>query len=95
VPALARALHGRNRVARALTNWFRVAARVPGVTLRPAEVNGGAGALYLDAEGRLLGVMALEISGGEITGIGSIVNPDKLAHLDPVADANALLREAR
>ena len=49
VPALARSLRGRNRVARTLINWFRQGARVPGVSLRPVEVNGGPGALLLDA----------------------------------------------
>jgi RNA polymerase sigma-70 factor (ECF subfamily) len=95
VPALARSLHGRNRVARALTNWFRIAGRLSGLSLRFAEVNGSPGALYLDQEGRLLGVVVVEVVGGEIAGIGSIVNPDKLAHLGPVADLKALLREAR
>jgi RNA polymerase sigma-70 factor (ECF subfamily) len=39
--------------------------------------------------------MALDIAGGRITGIRSIVNPDKLGHLGPVADAWALARESR
>ena len=95
VPALARSLHGRNRVARALVNWFRIAGRLPGVSVRPVEVNGGPGALYLDQQERLLGVVALEVADGQITSINSIVNPDKLAHLGPVADMKALLREAR
>ena len=51
-PALARSLHGRDRVARTLINWVRLAARLPGVSLRPVEVNGGPGALYLDAQQR-------------------------------------------
>ena len=34
---------------------------------------------------------ALEIAAGQIAGINSIVNPDKLAHLGPVADTRALL----
>ena len=38
---------------------------------------------------------ALDISDGQVTGIRSIVNPDKLAHLGPVGDAVAILREAR
>ena len=63
--------------------------------MRPVEVNGGPGALYLDAEQRLIGVLALEIAGGQITGISSIVNPDKLAHLGPVGDFGSLLRSAR
>jgi RNA polymerase sigma-70 factor (ECF subfamily) len=95
VPALARSLHGRNRVARALTNWFRVAARIPGVSLRPTEVNGGPGALYLDAQQRLIGVMSLDIAGGQIRSVRSIVNPDKLTHLGPVGDVTSLLRSAR
>ena len=95
VPALARTLHGRNRVARTLINWVRLAARLPGVSLRPVEVNGGPGALYLDAQQRLIGVMALDIAGGQIRAISSIVNPDKLAHLGPVADSTSLLRSAR
>jgi len=95
VPALARSLHGRNRVARALINWFRIAGRLPGIAVQPVEVNGGPGAVYLDEQQRLLGVVGLEVSGGQITGINSIVNPDKLAHLGPVADLKALLQEAR
>jgi RNA polymerase sigma-70 factor (TIGR02957 family) len=94
VPALARALHGRDRVARALANWIRVATRIPGVSIRPVEVNGGPGALLLDREERLVGVWALEIAGGEIVALNSIVNPDKLAHLGPLADVPALLRES-
>jgi RNA polymerase sigma-70 factor, ECF subfamily len=62
--------------------------------MRPVEVNGTPGALLLDGEGRLVAVWALDISGGEIVGLSSIVNRDKLAHLGPVADAQALLRLA-
>src|SRR5919201_1868408 len=95
VPALARSLHGRNRVARTLINWFRLAARLPGVSLRPVEVNGGPGALLLDAQQRLISVLALDIAGGQITSISGIVNPDKLSHLGPVADHKSLLRSVR
>ena len=95
VPALAQTLRGRNRVARTIINWFRVAARIPGVSLRAVEVNGAPGALYLDSQQRLFGVMALDIAGGQITGISSLVNPDKLTHLGPVADYGDLLRSAR
>ena len=94
-PALARPLHGRNRVARALLNWSRLAARIPGASMRQAEVNGTPGGLLLDGDDRLVGVWALDISGGEIIGMSSIVNPDKLQHLGPVADAWSLLRIAR
>ena len=95
VPALAQTLRGRNRVARTILNWFRVAARIPGVSLRAVEVNGAPGALYLDSQQRLFGVMALDIAGGQITGISSLVNPDKLTHLGPVANFGDLLSSAR
>jgi RNA polymerase sigma-70 factor (ECF subfamily) len=94
VPALARTLRGRSRVARTLINWARLPARAAG-SLRPVEVNGGPGALYFDAQQRLIGVMALDISGGQITSISAIANPDKLTHLGPLGDLRSLLRSAR
>jgi RNA polymerase sigma-70 factor (TIGR02957 family) len=95
VPALARTLRGRNRVARTLINWVRLGARARGASLRPVEINGGPGALYLDAQQRLIAVVALDIAGGQITGINGIVNPDKLAHLGPVGDFTSLVRPHR
>jgi RNA polymerase sigma-70 factor (ECF subfamily) len=92
VPALARTLHGRARVARTLINWMKLAARVPDAAMREVEINGAPGALLLDGEERLVGVWSLDIAGGEIRGINSIVNPEKLAHLGPVADWTSLIR---
>jgi len=43
-------------------------------------------ALYLDARQRLIAVVALDVADGQIQSISSIVNPDKLTHLGPVAD---------
>jgi RNA polymerase sigma-70 factor (TIGR02957 family) len=90
VPALARTLRGRSRVARMLIDWARLGARVPGGSLRPVEVNGGPGALYLDAQRRLLAVVALEVVGGQVTSISAILNPDKLTRLGPVGDFGSL-----
>src|SRR5918998_1467329 len=78
VPALARSLRGRNRVARALINSFRQVARLPGVSLRPVEVNGGPGMLFLDGQQRLIGVLALDVAGGRITSIGGVPHPPKV-----------------
>jgi RNA polymerase sigma factor (sigma-70 family) len=94
-PALARSLRGRSRGARTLINWLRLGTRLPGVSLRPVEVNGGPGALVLDAQQRLIGVLALDIADSHVTGVSSIANPDKLAHLGPVGDFGALVREAK
>jgi RNA polymerase sigma-70 factor (TIGR02957 family) len=95
VPALARSLHGRNRVARTLVNWFRLGSRLPELSVRAVEVNGGPGALFLDGHGRLFAVFAVDVADGQIASISSIVNPDKLKHLGPVADYASLLRSAR
>ena len=77
VPALTEPLRGRARIARLLVD--SVVARLP--RLRLVEVNSGPGALLFDAQERLIGVMALDIAGGQISSIHSIVNPDKLGHL--------------
>jgi hypothetical protein len=89
VPAVTTPLVGRSRVAHMLAN--SVLARIPEISVRLVEVNGGPGALYLDGQERVIGVLALEIDGGRITGIDTIVNPDKLTHLGPVGDFTALV----
>ena len=93
-PALARALHGRARVARTLMAGLRALARF-GLILRREQVNGQPGALVVDPEGRLIAVMSLDVAEGQIQAVSSIVNPDKLRHLGPLADLGALLREWR
>jgi RNA polymerase sigma-70 factor (ECF subfamily) len=93
VPALAEPLRGRARVAHLLAD--SVLARLPGLSLRLSEVNGGPGAVFVDAQERLISVIALEIADGRITSIRSVVNPDKLKHLGPVGDFMALVRAAQ
>ena len=93
VPALARTLRGRGRVAGTLIKGLRQLARLPGASLRSVEVNGGPGALFLDAQQRLIGVLALDIAGGEITSVSSIFNPDKLTHLGQLTDFESLMRD--
>jgi RNA polymerase sigma-70 factor (TIGR02957 family) len=93
-PALARALHGARRVAHMLATWGRYAERFGGATFRRVEVNGQPGAIVLDAEDRVISVLALDIADGRVQGVRSIVNPEKLQHVGPVADLRALLRRA-
>jgi RNA polymerase sigma-70 factor (ECF subfamily) len=80
VPALAASVHGRAHVARTFRAWFIAGAKAGG-SLRLAEVNGRPGAMLFDASGRLVGVQSLECTEGEVVAILSIVNPDKLRHL--------------
>ena len=65
-----------------------------GVGFESHEVNGHPGAVVRDPEARVLGTMTLEIVGGRIQTIRSVVNPDKLGHLGPVASSSPLLRAA-
>jgi RNA polymerase sigma-70 factor (ECF subfamily) len=95
VPAIKRSLRGRSRVARRLVDFIPTVTRLPGVALRPVEVNGGPGALLLDGQHQLIGVWALDITDGQIKSISVVVNPDKLTHLGPVGDFKSLLISAR
>jgi RNA polymerase sigma-70 factor (ECF subfamily) len=88
-PAVARAIHGRTRVARALIAGSRARARF-GVTFRREEVNGQPGALFLDPQGGLVGVVNLDVAEGQVQSVNSIVNPDKLRHMGPLADLTEL-----
>jgi RNA polymerase sigma-70 factor (ECF subfamily) len=92
VPALARPLQGRKRVARTLLAWFRYGRRIGRVSVRPAEVNGQPGAVLAGPDGSVFGVMALDIRDDRVQAVRSIVNPDKLGHVGPVGDMLALLR---
>ena len=75
-----------------------VAMAVPmlriGVVLEPHEVNGQPGAIFRDRDDKVLTTWALDVLDGRIQAIRSVLNPDKLAHVGPVADAWAVLREA-
>jgi len=94
-PAAARAVHGRAKVARLFIAGIRTLAGIGGITTRREEVNGQPGVLFLDRDGKLIGVTTLDIADGQIQGVNAIVNPDKLQHLGPVGDVRALLRERR
>ena len=92
VPALARAIRGRVRVARTLAAWSRAGARIGTITARREEINGQPGAVFVDPEGKVISLMVLEIAGGQVAAVRSVVNPDKLRHLGAVADVNEILR---
>jgi RNA polymerase sigma-70 factor (ECF subfamily) len=92
VPAIARPLYGRSRVARTLLAWHKAGQRIAGLTAVVAQVNGGPGVVTRDGEGGIIGVMTLDIAEGRIQAVNSVINPEKLSHLGAVADVNALLR---
>jgi RNA polymerase sigma-70 factor, ECF subfamily len=93
-PAFARGVLGADNVARvfaaAAPPMFQV-----GVVVEPSPVNGQPGAILRDREGKVLATLALDVLDGRVQTIRAMVNPDKLRHLGPVADAWAVDREAR
>ncbi|MBA2813704.1 RNA polymerase sigma-70 factor [Streptomyces sp. KM273126] len=93
-PQLAKAVIGAEKVARLLGSVFPRMARID-VTFEPHEVNGEPGAIFRDRDGKILHTMALEMLDGQIQTIRSVINPDKLGHLGPVADAWAIDREVK
>ncbi|MFF8811382.1 RNA polymerase sigma-70 factor [Streptomyces pactum] len=93
-PQLARTVVGADNVARLLASVYPRVERIA-VTFEQHEVNGGPGAVFRDREGKLLHILSLEVLDGRIQAIRTVLNPDKLAHLGPVADVWALDRELR
>jgi RNA polymerase sigma-70 factor (ECF subfamily) len=91
-PQLARAVIGAANVARLLTAIVPPMVRIE-VTFEPHEMNGQPGAIFRDRDGKVLFTWTLDILDGRIQTIHSLINPDKLAHLGPVADAWAIARE--
>ncbi|MFF3442064.1 RNA polymerase sigma-70 factor [Streptosporangium sp. NPDC002721] len=93
-PQLAGAVVGAGKVARLLGLLFPRMARVD-VTFEPHEVNGEPGAIFHDRDGGVLNILVLDVLDGRIQTIRSVINPDKLGHVGPVADAWAVDREVR
>ena len=91
-PQLARAIVGAANVARVFASIFPWLVRID-VTLEPHEVNGQPGAIFRDRDGKVLLTLALDVLDGQIQTIRSVINPDKLRHVGPVADAWAVARE--
>ncbi|PJN39740.1 RNA polymerase subunit sigma-70 [Streptomyces sp. CB02959] len=89
--AIGKSLTEPRRVVQLLVGGFR-RVRTLGVSLRPALVNGRPGAVLRDAEGRVAGVIELDIADGAVRAIHSVSNPDKLGHLGPLSDVARLPR---
>ncbi|HET6741556.1 MAG TPA: RNA polymerase sigma-70 factor [Kribbella sp.] len=84
---------GAVNVARMLAGLAEPFARIGGV-VEPREVNGQPGAIFRDADGRVVNTWTLDIADGRIQAIRAVVNPDKLQHVGQVADAWAVVRDA-
>jgi len=92
-PALARSVVGADKVARVLAVFSTLGAIDAAV--EPHELNGQPGAILRDRDGKVAATMMLDVLDGRIQAIRSVINPDKLGHLGPVADAWAMTREVQ
>jgi RNA polymerase sigma-70 factor, ECF subfamily len=92
-PQFSRPIIGARKVARVLAAAVGPLLRI-GIVIEPQQVNGQPGAIFRDRDGQVLSTLALDILDGQIQTIRSVSNPDKLAHVGPVADAWAVAREA-
>jgi RNA polymerase sigma-70 factor, ECF subfamily len=93
-PSWPNIIAGRDKVLRLLTNLGADMRRL-GLTATAADVNGQPGALVRDPDGALVNVLSFEIADAEVRTVRSIINPDKLHHLGPLADRETLLARWR
>jgi RNA polymerase sigma-70 factor (ECF subfamily) len=91
-PAWGRGAFGADNVARLLVAFFPWMVEID-VMVEQHEVNGQPGAIFRDREGRVINTWTLDVLGGRIQAIRAVINPDKLGHVGPVADAYEVLRE--
>jgi RNA polymerase sigma-70 factor (ECF subfamily) len=84
---------GAENVARVLAAIVAPLVRI-GVVVQSHEMNGQPGAIFRDRDGKVINTWTLDVLDGRIQTIRSVINPDKLGHVGPVADAWALTREA-
>ena len=92
-PLLTSHLVGVAAVVPVMARLVRYFGRL-GVVFETRDLNGQPGAIFRDPAGRVLSTLTLDVLDGRITAIRGLVNPDKLGHLGPVADAYALRRAA-
>jgi RNA polymerase sigma-70 factor (ECF subfamily) len=92
-PQWGRGAFGAENVARVLTAFWPWLREVD-VTIEQRELNGQPGAIFRDRDGRVLNTWTVDVLDGRIQSIRTVLNPDKLAHVGPVADAYVVLQEA-
>ena len=83
--AVSEPVRGAERVARFLLGLARMGERL-GIAAGPVHVNGMPGLIFVDADERIVSVMALAMADGKVLAVHSVVNPEKLEHLGEVVD---------
>jgi RNA polymerase sigma-70 factor (ECF subfamily) len=92
-PLWGKGVFGGANVARLLSSLMPWFFQIGGSFDR-TNVNGQPGAIFRDRDGLVLNTWSLEVLDGQIQAIRTVLNPDKLGHLGPVADAHQVVRDA-
>ena len=91
-PSWRRPITGCDHVARlmaALGNQLRHAQG----SLELAEVNGQPGALARGPDGGLIAVLSIDVAGGQVQTVRSVISRPKLSHLGPLADLSSFQQQ--
>jgi RNA polymerase sigma-70 factor (ECF subfamily) len=91
-PLWGKGVFGAENVARMLAAMVAPFIAIGGV-VESHEVNGQPGAIFRDQDGKVVNTWTLDVLDGQIQMIRAVINPDKLGHLGPVADAWAVVRD--
>ncbi|TCC63300.1 RNA polymerase sigma-70 factor [Kribbella pittospori] len=86
-------INGAGKVARLLVSLVAPFTQIGG-TVEPHALNGQPGAILRDRDGKVINTWTLDIQAGRIQTIRTVINPDKLTHVGPVADSWSVLRQA-
>jgi RNA polymerase sigma-70 factor (ECF subfamily) len=92
-PQWGKGAFGAENVARLLAAFLPWLDHID-VTIEEHVLNGQPGAIFRDREGRVLNTWTVDVLDGRIQAIRTVLNPEKLGHVGPVADAWAVLHEA-
>jgi RNA polymerase sigma-70 factor (ECF subfamily) len=94
-PRWTRPIVGRTKAARLLAGISAQIRSVPGAYVEVVPVNGQPGAAVRDGSGALVNVFSFDIADGAVQAVRSVIARDKLRHLGPLADVQALLSQRR
>jgi RNA polymerase sigma-70 factor (ECF subfamily) len=80
--AFPRPVYGQERVARLLLGATARGERLGVSGMRSVEINGQPGAVFFDADGRVVVAVSLDIADDVVQTLRAISNPEKLRHLE-------------
>ena len=80
--AFPKPVHGRDKVGRLLIGAAGGGVRAGVVGMRSVEINGQPGAVFIDADGRPIAAVSLDIVDDQVQTVHAVSNPEKLRHLE-------------